>query len=100
MGWRFQKRIRILPGFTLNLSKSTTSLTVGRKGASINLGPRGNHLNAGLPGTGLSTRHRLGAKTARREDQAVRPAPPDRAAWLIAIVIIGALAALGLLVIK
>jgi hypothetical protein len=59
MGFRFQKRIRIFKGLTLNLSKSGTSLTVGGKGASINV--RGDKVtgNAGIPGTGISYRQRL-----------------------------------------
>jgi hypothetical protein len=36
MGFRFQKRIRIFKGLTLNLSKSGTSWTVGGPGASVN----------------------------------------------------------------
>ncbi len=60
MGFRFQKRIRIFKGLTLNLSKSGTSWTVGGKGASINV--RGDKVtgNAGIPGTGISYRERLG----------------------------------------
>ena len=59
MGFRFQKRIRIFKGLTLNLSKSGTSWTVGGKGASINV--RGDKVtgNAGIPGTGISYRERL-----------------------------------------
>lgn len=54
MGFRFQKRIRIFKGLTLNLSKSGSSLTVGHPGASVNL--RGDKVtgNVGMPGTGLS----------------------------------------------
>jgi len=37
MGFRFQKRVRIFKGLTLNLSKSGTSWTVGGRGASVNL---------------------------------------------------------------
>jgi hypothetical protein len=37
MGFRFQKRIRIFTGLTLNLSKSGTSWTLGGRGASVNL---------------------------------------------------------------
>ena len=37
MGFRFQKRIRIFKGLTLNLSKSGTSWTVGGPGAAVNL---------------------------------------------------------------
>ena len=43
----FRKRIKILPGVTLNLSKSGVSATVGRKGASVSVGKRGTYLNAG-----------------------------------------------------
>ncbi len=54
MGFRFQKRVRIFKGLTLNLSKSGTSWTVGRPGASVNV--RGDKLTGtvGAPGTGLS----------------------------------------------
>ncbi|MDI9385547.1 MAG: DUF4236 domain-containing protein, partial [Verrucomicrobiota bacterium] len=41
MGFRFQKRIRLFPGVTLNLSKSGGSLSLGPRGAKLNLGPRG-----------------------------------------------------------
>ena len=37
MGFRFQKRIRIFKGLTLNLSKSGTFWTVGGPGASVNV---------------------------------------------------------------
>lgn len=59
MGFRFQKRIRIFKGLTLNLSKTGTSLTVGRRGASVNI--RGDRVtgNVGIPGTGVSYRQRL-----------------------------------------
>ena len=59
MGFRFQKRIRIFKGLTLNLSKTGTSWTVGGKGASLNI--RGDKVtgSAGIPGTGVSYRERL-----------------------------------------
>lgn len=59
MGFRFQKRIRIFKGLTVNLSKSGTSWTLGGKGASMNV--RGDKVtgSAGIPGTGLSYRERL-----------------------------------------
>ena len=49
MGFRFQKRIRIFKGLTLNLSKSGTSWTVGGPGASVNV--RGDKLTEylGIP---------------------------------------------------
>ncbi len=59
MGFRFQKRIRIFKGLTLNLSNSGTSLTVGGRGASINARRDKVTGNAGIPGAGISYRQRL-----------------------------------------
>ena len=59
MGWKFRKKITILPGLTINLSKSGISSTVGPKGLSINTGKNGTYLNTGIPGTGLYDRKRL-----------------------------------------
>jgi len=59
MGFRFQKRIRIFKGLTLNLSKSGTSWTVGGLGASVNLKDGKATGTVGIPGTGLSYRERF-----------------------------------------
>ena len=59
MGFRFSRRVSILPGLKLNLSGSGVSLSAGVRGAHINLGPRGLYGSAGIPGTGLSYRQRL-----------------------------------------
>ena len=59
MGFRFQKRIRIFKGLSLNLSKSGTSWTVGGPGASVNLKDGKATGTVGIPGTGLSYRGRL-----------------------------------------
>jgi len=48
---RFQKRIKILPGVRLNLSKSGASFSFGGRGLTYN--SRGK-ATIGLPGTGLS----------------------------------------------
>ncbi|MBM3596465.1 MAG: DUF4236 domain-containing protein [Alphaproteobacteria bacterium] len=53
MAFRFWRRIRIAPGVTLNLSKSTASLSFGPRGAKYTVSPHGNRATAGLPGTGL-----------------------------------------------
>lgn len=60
MGFRFQRRISILPGVRINLSKSGVSTSIGPKGADVNIGPHGVSTNAGIPGTGLSYRSKLG----------------------------------------
>ena len=53
MSFRFWRRIRLAPGITLNLSKSTASLSFGPPGAKYTISPRGNRATAGLTGTGL-----------------------------------------------
>ena len=51
----FRRRIKILPGVTLNLSKSGMSTSIGPRGAKVTLGgPRGPRATVGIPGTGLS----------------------------------------------
>jgi hypothetical protein len=54
-GFRFYRRIKVLPGIKLNVSKSGVSTSVGVKGAHVTIGgPRGTRATAGLPGTGVS----------------------------------------------
>ncbi len=60
MGFRFSRRIGILPGLCLNLSGSGVSLSAGVRGAHVPLGPRGAYTSVGLPGTGISYRQRIG----------------------------------------
>ncbi|HEY2011158.1 MAG TPA: DUF4236 domain-containing protein [Rhizomicrobium sp.] len=62
MAFRFQKRISILPGVRINLSKSGASASLGPRGADVNIGRDGVTANAGIPGTGLSYRQKLGGK--------------------------------------
>lgn len=59
MGLRFQKRIRLFKGVTLNLSKTGASVSLGGRGARVNL--RGDKVTGtvGIPGTGISYRERL-----------------------------------------
>lgn len=59
MGFRFSKRITIVPGVRLNISGSGVSTSVGPRGLSMTMGRNGTFLNAGLPGTGLSYRERI-----------------------------------------
>ena len=53
MGWRFRKRIKIFPGFYINISKSGLGVNIGPKGANVSVGPNGTYVNTGIPGTGL-----------------------------------------------
>lgn len=72
MGFRFSKRITIVPGVRLNISGSGISTSVGPRGLSLTMGKRGTYLNAGLPGTGLSYRERLD-----RSGQRSAPSPTE-----------------------
>lgn len=54
MGFRFQKRIRILPGLRINLSKSGVSASAGRPGLTLNVRDDTVKTTVGLPGSGLS----------------------------------------------
>lgn len=54
MGWRFQRRKRLLPGVGLNLGKRGASLSAGPRGAKVNVGRRGVGATVSLLGTGLS----------------------------------------------
>lgn len=77
MGFRFQKRISILPGVRINLSKSGASASIGPRGADVNIGKDGITANAGIPGTGLSYRQKIG--------------PGGKGGWLAALLVIAGL---------
>lgn len=59
MGWRYRKRIKILPDIFINISKSGISTNVGVKGANVTFGPKGTYVNTGLPGSGLYRRDKV-----------------------------------------
>jgi hypothetical protein len=54
MGWRFQRRKKLLLGITLNLGKRGAGLSVGRRGARVSASRRGLTATVGLVGTGLA----------------------------------------------
>ncbi|TNH04504.1 DUF4236 domain-containing protein [Testudinibacter sp. TR-2022] len=68
MALKFRKRVKIVPGVTVNLSKSGVSGTFGAKGASVNVGKKGTYLNTGIPGTGIYDRQRLDGKSNTSTD--------------------------------
>ena len=55
MGLYFRKRIKILPGVHMNVSKSGT----GPRGAKVNFGKRGTYVTTGIPGTGIYSRTKV-----------------------------------------
>ena len=90
MGFRFQKRIRIFKGLTLNLSKSGTSWTVGGPGASVNLRGKKVTGTVGVPGTGVSYRQDLtsaGAQPAPADDRP-RSSGGSWLFWIVVVVVV------------
>jgi cobalamin biosynthesis Mg chelatase CobN len=55
MGFRYRKRIQILPFVYLNISARGVSLSFGRRGAHYTVSSTGKRTaSVGLPGTGMS----------------------------------------------
>jgi hypothetical protein len=54
MGWRFQRRKKLLPGVTLNVGKRGGGVSVGRRGARVSASGRGLTATLSLIGTGLA----------------------------------------------
>jgi tetratricopeptide (TPR) repeat protein len=54
MGWRFTRRIRVIPGVSINLGRSGASVSIGPRGAKVTVGRRGVRGSVGIPGTGIS----------------------------------------------
>jgi hypothetical protein len=54
MGFRFRKRIKIIPGLWLNASKRGISASIGGHGLTANISRRGVRETISAPGTGIS----------------------------------------------
>lgn len=88
MSVRFQRRIRLLPGVTLNIGKTGVSVTIGVRGARWTIGARGHTASVGLPGSGLSYRKQIShesavemAKATADKPSAKAPPAPPQSAW-------------------
>ena len=106
MAFRLFRRIKIAPGITLNLSKSGLSASAGVRGARVTLGPRGVRRTVGVPGTGISyTDSSSTSSRPRRSRSSTRPTDDEAheqvssaqgcLTIIVAIVIVGILAAIG-----
>ena len=87
MGWRFSRRIRVLPGVRLNVSKGGISTSVGGRGAWLTVGKRGSDTSLGVPGTGI----RYTTHTPPGSD-AEQPSSSRGASWLtifVALALVG-----------
>lgn len=76
MSFRFWRRIKIAPGVTLNLSKSSGSLSFGPRGAKFTVGSRGKRATMGIPGTGLFYTTPLTGGKSRKRRSSYSAAPP------------------------
>lgn len=79
VGFRFQRRIKILPGLAINISKSGVGFSAGGRGFHAGIDAKGRrYTSASLPGTGISWRQYQKAKPYHAlPPQAPRIAPPD-----------------------
>ncbi len=87
MPLRFSRRISLIPGLRVNLSRSGPSLSIGHRGLWYTVGSHRRRVTIGVPGTGLYW------------TQQVSPAAPlhhgHRAAFVFVILALGLLALLG-----
>ena len=83
MALRFRRSFRVAPGIRVNFSGSGASLSVGPRGASATLGSRGTFFNAGIPGTGLSSRSRIGTPARPAAD----PPNPGRVSVRVTVAV-------------
>ena len=67
MGLRFQRRVKLFPGFHLNLSGSGVGVSFGGRGAHVGISSRGRrYVSVSIPGTGLSYRQTMPRSPAPR----------------------------------
>ncbi len=78
--FRFYKRFRILPGLSVNVSKSGPSLTVGMRGAHMTFGKTGVRRTIGIPGTGIYYTSHSGYHTGFHSAHVETPIDADRQA--------------------
>lgn len=71
MAWSYRRRIKIIPGVHLNLSKGGISTSIGVRGANLTLGKSGTYLNTGIPGTGIYQRQKLSGTNQRNPQQPI-----------------------------
>jgi hypothetical protein len=96
MGFRFHRRIRVMPGVRLNIGKRGISTSIGARGAWLTFRP-GHKIRTtvGLPGTGIS--YTEGGQVQRTNPaHPAQPAPAGNAArgwlWIALLIIVGAVA--------
>lgn len=93
MGFRFQRRVKILPGVHLNFSRSGMGVSFGPRGLKLGVDGKGRQYSSvGIPGTGISQRNYVTA-----DDDGHMPAE-YQGAVVIGLLIAAALVVLVLVV--
>jgi hypothetical protein len=81
MGFRFYRRVRLLPGISVNLSRRGISTSIGVRGAHATIGHGKVRESIGIPGTGLSYVHV--DKTSGEGPGAAQPRPREtHVSWI------------------
>jgi len=80
MAFQFRKRIKIMPGVSVNIGKRGASISAGPRGARVTVGKHKTTLSAGIPGTGISERATL--LDHQQEEESHQPAAERRPTWL------------------
>ena len=90
MGFRFYRRVHVLPGVRVNFGTRGASVSVGHRGAWLTTGAHGRRrATLGFPGTGMyytatSGTHESGQRQAKRAPSAIRSL-----FTLLAVVVLG-----------
>ena len=88
MGFRFNRRIRILPGIRVNIGKKGISTSFGARGAWLTVGRRGTRVTVGLPGSGLSYTRSAQPSTQPALSAPLRGAPRRTPFWLYGLLLL------------
>ena len=96
MGWRYRRRLRIIPGVTLNVGRRGTSVSIGGRGAHVTYGRRGKRATIGLPGAGLSyTAYEPYHRRSAQPEVARRPSWGTPVILIVAVIGLIILAVMG-----
>ena len=88
MPFRFYRRVHVLPGVSINVSKSGPSLSVGVRGAHVTVGRNGVSRSVGIPGTGIYYTSRAGTHTGAH----YHSTSGSSIGWIIVAIVFAALA--------
>jgi len=91
MATRFQKRIKVLPGVTVNIGKTGVSTSVGIKGAHVTVGNGKTRTTVGIPGTGLSHTTIQSSASSQLSSDVQSAMPIERSGWKMMMPIVGKL---------